>query len=99
MVNLNNAWRNFRKGKLISAINLGGLAVSVTFCVIILLWVKDEYGVDGFHKNASRIYNVYEREFADGKVVHDYSTPGLLSEELKKKIPEVQWAAVFDQNN
>ena len=92
------AWRNFRKGRLISGINLGGLILGVTFCVIILLWVKDERSVDAFHKNASRIYNVYEREFADGKVVHDYSTPGLLSVELKKKIPEVQYAAVFDVN-
>jgi len=99
LTNINTAWRNFRKGKLISAINLGGLTLSITFCVMILMWVKDERRVDNFHKHASRIYNVYEREFADGKVVHDYSTPGLLSEELKKKIPEVQYAAVFDQNN
>jgi putative ABC transport system permease protein len=97
ITNLVNAWRNFRKGKFISAINLGGLTLSVTFCVMILMWVQDEYRIDSFHENTSRIYNVYEREFADGKVVHDYSTPGLLSEELKKKIPEVQYAAVFEQ--
>jgi putative ABC transport system permease protein len=96
--NIINAWRNFRKEKLISVINLGGLTLSVTFCVMILMWVKDERRVDSFHKNASRIYNVYEREFADGKVVHDYSTPGLLWSELKNKIPEVQYAAVFDWN-
>ena len=40
------AWRNFRKEKLISAINLGGLTLSVTFCVMMLLWVKDERRVD-----------------------------------------------------
>lgn len=93
------AWRNFRKGKLISAINLGGLTLGVTFCLIILLWVKDERSVDAFHQNTSRIYNIYEREFADGKVTHDYSTPGLLADELKKKIPEIQYATVFDRNN
>lgn len=96
--NIVTAWRNFRKGKFVSAINLGGLTLGVTFCVIILMWVKDERRVDAFHRNTSRIYNVYEREFADGKVVHDYSTPGLLWVELKKKIPEVQYAAVFDIN-
>jgi ABC-type antimicrobial peptide transport system permease subunit len=93
------AWRNFRKGRLISAINLGGLIMGVTFCLLILLWVQDERSVDAFHANSSRIYNVYEREFADGKVSHDYSTPGLLAEELKRKIPEVQYAAVFSTNN
>jgi hypothetical protein len=61
---ITTAWRNFRKGKLISTINLGGLTLSVTFCVMIFLWVKDERRLDGFHKNASRFYNVYEREFA-----------------------------------
>jgi putative ABC transport system permease protein len=93
------AWRNFRSKKLISIINLSGLTLGVTFCMMIFLWVKDERRVDSFHKNSSRIYNVYEREFADGKVVHDYSTPGLLWTELKKKIPEVEYAAVFDTKN
>lgn len=94
-----SAWRNFRKGKIISAINLSGLIVGVSFCIMILQWVKDEKRVDAFHNHTGRIYNIYEREFADGKVVHDYSTPGLLANELKKKIPEVQYAAVFDRNS
>jgi putative ABC transport system permease protein len=96
---IKNTWRNFGNRKLISAINLIGLSLGVTFCLIIVQWVKDERGIDAFHKNSSRIYNVYEREFADGKVVHDYSTPGLLADELKKKIPEVEYAAVFNTNN
>jgi ABC-type antimicrobial peptide transport system permease subunit len=93
------AWRNFRKGKLISAINLAGLVMGVTFCLLILLWVQDERSVDAYHANSSRIFNVYEREFADGKVTHDYSTPGLLADELKKKVPEVEYAAVYSTND
>ncbi len=94
-----SAWRNFRKGKIISAINLTGLILGVAFCLMILQWVKDEKQVDAFHHHTARIYNVYEREFADGKVVHDYSTPGLLASELKKKIPDVEYGAVFDRNS
>lgn len=30
--NLINTWRNFRKGKLTSAINLGGLTFGISFC-------------------------------------------------------------------
>lgn len=93
-----SAWRNFVKGRVISAINLSGLILGITFCIIILQWVKDERRVDAFHKSSSRIFNIYEREFADGKVVHDYSTPGLLATELKKKLPEIEYAAVFDRN-
>jgi putative ABC transport system permease protein len=78
---------------------MAGLILGIAFYLIILLWVQDEQHIDKFHKNSSRIYNIYEREFADGKVQHDYSTPGLLADELKKKIPDVQEAAVYGFND
>jgi ABC-type antimicrobial peptide transport system permease subunit len=61
-----------------------------------MLWVNDEKSVDAFHKNGKYLYQVYERNYFDGKVTADYPTQGLLAEELKRKIPEVQYASGFE---
>jgi putative ABC transport system permease protein len=66
--------------------------------MFILLWVRDELAIDAFHVNGPRLYTVYERQYYDGKIEGQYSTPGLLSDELKKVIPEIQYASGFSEN-
>jgi len=89
------AWRTLWKNKTFSVINISGLALGLTCSVLILLWVKDEYGVDAFHKNADRTYIVTSREYMDKEVIGSYDTPGLLGEELKKVMPEVELGCNF----
>ncbi|HPH89968.1 MAG TPA: ABC transporter permease [Ferruginibacter sp.] len=89
------AWRNLWKNKSFSAINISGLVLGLTCSVLIYLWVKDEYSVDGFHKNGHRIYTVVSREYMDGEVNGTYDTPGLLGEELKRVMPEVEFACNY----
>jgi putative ABC transport system permease protein len=90
------AWRNLVRNKAFSAINIMGLALGLACSLLIILWVQDERSVDGFHKNSEQLYQVYERNYYDGKCEAGYSTQGLLAEELKKGIPEVQYAAGFE---
>ncbi len=52
------ALRNLRRNGLYSVINIGGLAVSLTVCILISLWVKDELSYDRLHKDGDRIYKV-----------------------------------------
>ncbi|GAB2972664.1 ABC transporter permease [Mucilaginibacter puniceus] len=63
-----------------------------------MLWVQSERSVDGFHKNGKQLYQVYERTINDGKVEASYLTQGLLATELKKQIPEIQYASGLEQN-
>jgi putative ABC transport system permease protein len=90
------AWRNLIGNKSFSVINISGLALGMACSMLIWLWVKDELKVDGFHKNGPQIYQVYERNFYDGKTDAGYTTQGLLAEELRRMIPEVQYAAAMD---
>ncbi|MEJ0101493.1 MAG: ABC transporter permease [Bacteroidota bacterium] len=90
------AWRNLIRNKAFTAINISGLALGMTCSLLILLWVQDEHSVDGFHKNDKQLYHVYERNYYDGKVDVAYSTQGLLAEELKRVIPEVEYASGFE---
>jgi ABC-type antimicrobial peptide transport system permease subunit len=89
------ALRNIRKNKIFSAINILGLALGMTCSLLILLWVRDEEGMDSFHKNGARIYSVYERQYYDGKIESGHYTPGLLPDEMKRKIPEIEYSSGF----
>ncbi len=62
------ALRNLWKFKQVTFINSFGLAVGMTACILMLLWVQDELSYDRFHENADQIYRV-SREWrnADGE--------------------------------
>ena len=87
------AWRNLVRNKAHGMINILGLSVGLAFSLLILLWVQQELSVDGFHQNGKQLYSVYERQYFDNQVQANYYTPALLAEELKKKLPDVQYAA------
>ncbi len=55
------AWRNLIKNKGYSAINIGGLALGIAVVILIGLWVIDEFTFDKYHKNYSRIAQIYGR--------------------------------------
>lgn len=92
------AWRNLVRNKVFSAINILGLALGMTCSLLIMLWVQDERSVDGFHANGRQLYQVYERQYFDGKVNADFPTQALMAGELKRVIPEVQYASSLEWN-
>ncbi|MFT4152959.1 ABC transporter permease [Parafilimonas sp.] len=87
------AWRNIIRGKGFSIINIMGLALGLACSLTIMLWVNDEKNVDAFHTNGRYLYQVYERNYFDGRVDAGYSTQGLLAEELKRTVPAIQYAS------
>jgi len=52
------AWRNLMKYKLISFINLFGLTVGLTCCLLITIYVLHELSYDRYNENADRIYRI-----------------------------------------
>src|SRR6266496_501658 len=91
---IRNLWRN----KAFSLINIMGLALSLACSLLIMLWVKDEYSVDAFHKNGARLYSVYERQNHDGQWSAFHGTPAVMAEEMKRVLPEVQYATNYSWN-
>ncbi|HEY4154061.1 MAG TPA: hypothetical protein VGM24_01490 [Puia sp.] len=83
------AIRNLKKDRIFSFINILGLACSL----LILLWIQDERSMDKFNKNTSRLFSVYERQYYDNKVDAFHSTPGVLADEMKRVLPQVQYAS------
>jgi len=87
------AWRNLLKNKSYTAINMIGLAVSITAVLLITLWVQNQFLYDNFYSNGDRIYKLWSRTDNEGKVnVHDV-TSAPVAATLKQQYPEVTHAA------
>lgn len=61
------AFRNLRRNKVYSLINILGLSLGLACAMLIILYVKDEVSYDRFHKNVDNIYRIgMERLKPDG---------------------------------
>ncbi|MDR0661095.1 MAG: ABC transporter permease [Prevotellaceae bacterium] len=58
MYNLKIAFRNPRRNGIYSIINIIGLTISLTACILITLWVQNELSFDKIHKKGDRIYRI-----------------------------------------
>jgi putative ABC transport system permease protein len=63
------AWRNLMKSKMFSFINILGLTIGITVCMMIYLFILNEFSVDRFHKNGDRIYRVMRGAAIDDKSI------------------------------
>lgn len=52
------AWRNLAKSKIFSLINILGLTIGITVCMMIFLYIMHEFSYDEFHQKKDRIYRV-----------------------------------------
>jgi putative ABC transport system permease protein len=61
------AWRNLRKNKVLSLINILGLTIGITVCLMIFIFIVNEFNHDSFHKDGARIYRVMRGFESEGK--------------------------------
>jgi putative ABC transport system permease protein len=89
------ACRNLVRNKAFSFINLLGLSLGMASSLLIFLWVQDERGVDSTVAGGPGVYTVYENLVSDGKPDPGYWTPGLLPRELRRSVPDIQYASGY----
>jgi putative ABC transport system permease protein len=92
------AWRNLRKSKLYSFINIAGLAIGMAVSMLIGLWVWDELSFNKHHKNYDRIGQVWQFVKFDVEKTAYNSVPVPVAEELRTNYPDVQSASVATYN-
>jgi putative ABC transport system permease protein len=87
---LTTAWRNIRKNKVFSAINIIGLAIGMAACLLILQFVNFELSYDQFNKNVGDLYRVYNDRYQNGKLIqHGTITYSGVSKAMQDDFPEV----------
>ncbi len=84
------AWRNLKRHKGYTFINLFGLAVGVACCILIALYVRDELSHEDFQQNADRIMVMGSKYIGFGDGQPSLSTPYPLAGALKQEAPVVE---------
>ncbi|UCH93591.1 MAG: ABC transporter permease, partial [Candidatus Aminicenantes bacterium] len=52
------AFRNIKRHKGYSFINIAGLAIGMACCILMVVYITSELGFDRYHENADRIYRL-----------------------------------------
>src|SRR5215213_2625763 len=86
---LKTGFRNIRRHKGFSLINILGLTLGLTACLLIGLFVRDEKQYDSFVPGSNRIYRVYQQAEADANNIIATSPPSFATA-LKQNYPEVE---------
>ena len=82
--NLKVSFRNIKKSIGFTAINIGGLAISLSVCLVIILYIKDQKSIDKFHVKRDRIVQVFTNltDSVSSEVYCHASTPAPLAQSL-----------------
>lgn len=89
------AWRNLVRNKGYSMINIGGLTLGVTACLMITLYIAHELSYDRHFKNADRIYRLNTEIFFNGSHYNMATSPAAAMRILPADFPEVEAAMHF----
>lgn len=84
------AWRNIRANKLFTVLNIAGLAIGVSVCIILFSFVNTELSFDKMYSNSENIYRVNMETTED----YDFETwatmPNAVGPAIAKDISQVK---------
>jgi len=83
------AFRNIKRHKGYSAINIAGLAVGMACTLLIILWVQHELGYDAFHANADELCRIITKDENEPENSGNYNCALMLPVVLKDNYPEI----------
>lgn len=87
------AWRNLKKHKAYTAINLVGLVVAFCSSILVFLAAYFDLSYDGFHANGKNIYRTLNQVQTTDGVRYGTSMAYPLAPALKNEFSEVKYAA------
>src|SRR6188768_3990744 len=87
------AWRTLMKNKVFSFINIFGLSVGLTCCILISLYIYHEISYDKYHKNANNIYRLGTVFIDQGVEEPGANNSAPLGKMIQQEYPEVTASA------
>ncbi len=87
---LKTAFRNLWRNKGFTVINISGLALGLAVCLLIALFVNDEFSYDQYNKKADRIYRLNTNARINGSNYISIDTPEPLGPTLKNDYPQIE---------
>ena len=83
------AWRNVMKNKIFSFINVFGLSIGLTCCLLIAVYLHNELSYDSHHHNISRLYQLGTTFVKNGKDDPTANTPAPMARTMQLEFPEI----------
>lgn len=94
------AWRNFNRNRGFWLLNIGGLAVGLACCILIGMFIADEWSYDIYHSRADRIYRVTtELGGENGDASHSASSVYALTPAIRENVAGVRHVTRFYGNH
>src|SRR5215212_6016608 len=90
------SWRNLKKNKIYSFINIGGLAVGMAVAMLIGLWIHYELSGNRHFRNYDSLYQVIMHQSNEGEISTNLVTPFPMGDELKSKYSDFKAVAMCD---
>lgn len=81
------------KNKVFSFINIIGLSIGLTCCMLITLYIYHESSYDRYHKNIDNLYEVGTIFIKEGKEDRTPNTPAPMAAAMKQEFPEIMETA------
>jgi ABC-type antimicrobial peptide transport system permease subunit len=86
------ATRNLLHSKLYSSINIVGLSIGIACCLLLTLFVLDEFSYDKYNKNAAGIFRVVNLQKEGSRYTNMALTQGVLGPELARNFGDIKEA-------
>ena len=84
------AWRNIKRNRVNSIINIAGLAIGMACVILIMFYVQDEFKYDRFLKNADRIFQVNMIGSQNGTDFPTGNTGAAIGPTMASEYPEIE---------
>jgi putative ABC transport system permease protein len=91
------AWRTIEKNKLYSIINITGLSIGLAACMLITLFVKDEFSFDQFQEKKNSIYRLVVNETSPNGEKTKFGITGMVhGPAFQEQIPDLKSMVRFE---
>jgi putative ABC transport system permease protein len=92
---LKTAWRNLVKNKFYSILNIAGLTIGITSCILIFLYVQFELSYDKYNRQSKNIYRLTELLHLPKEDRPQAVTSPIMAPIFQSKFPEIKKSVRF----
>ena len=84
------AWRNLSRNKIFTLLNITGLAIGVTVCLFMSVWLQGELSFDNFHPNGNAIFRISNTFKSESESFSQAPSGPAFGAQLPKLLPFVK---------
>jgi len=83
------SWRNLTRNKVFTLLNVSGLAIGITVCLLIGIWLQRELSYDNFHPEGEKIFRVVNTFKSESESFSQAPSGPALGLRLPQQIPSI----------